>query len=76
LIASVFIDLMKHRSSAIFAVCGISSLSPGFAGTQKDLDVLLAECLVSNELMEDEFWSLVNAQTDAMLSELKTGSHS
>jgi Arc/MetJ-type ribon-helix-helix transcriptional regulator len=49
---------------------------PGFAGTQEDLDVLLAEGLASNELMEDEFWSLVNAQTDAMLSEHKTGPHS
>ena len=49
---------------------------PGFAGTQEELDALLAEGLASRDLMEDEFWSVVNAQTDAMLSEHKTGPRS
>jgi Arc/MetJ-type ribon-helix-helix transcriptional regulator len=49
---------------------------PGFAGTQEELDDLLAEGLASKELTEDEFWSSVNAQTDAMLSEQQTGSRS
>ena len=46
---------------------------PGFTGTQEELDTLLAKGLASKELTEDEFWTSVDAQTDAMLSELKTG---
>ena len=49
---------------------------PGFAGTQEELDALLAEGLASNELAEDEFWGSVGAQTDALLAEHKTGRHS
>jgi Arc/MetJ-type ribon-helix-helix transcriptional regulator len=49
---------------------------PGFAGTQEELDDLLAEGLASKDLMEDEFWTSVNSQTDAMLSEHKTGPRS
>jgi len=45
----------------------------GFAGTPEELDVLLAEGLASKELSEDEFWGSVNAQTDALLAEHKTG---
>lgn len=48
---------------------------PGFAGTQEELDALLAEGLVSKELTEDEFWGSVNAQT-ALLAEHKTGPRS
>ena len=40
---------------------------PGFAGTQQELDTLLAEGLASKQLAEDEFWSSVGKQTDAML---------
>src|SRR5437870_6710152 len=32
---------------------------PGFAGTQQELDTLLAEGLASKQLAEDEFWSSV-----------------
>ncbi len=46
---------------------------PGFAGTQEELDALLAEGLASEHLGEDEFWGSVNRQTDAMLAEHKTG---
>lgn len=46
---------------------------PGFAGTQEELDALLAEGLASKELAEDEFWGSVNAQTNALLAEHKTG---
>lgn len=46
---------------------------PGFAGTEQELDALLAEGLASEELSEDEFWSSVNAQTDALLAQHKTG---
>ncbi|MGD1104315.1 MAG: hypothetical protein ABSA59_19875 [Terriglobia bacterium] len=49
---------------------------PDFAGTQEELDALLAEGLASKELAEDEFWGSVNAQTNALLSEHKTGSRS
>jgi Arc/MetJ-type ribon-helix-helix transcriptional regulator len=35
---------------------------PGFAGTQEELDALLAEGLASRELTEDEFWTSVHAQ--------------
>ena len=49
---------------------------PGFTGTQEELDALLAEGLASKELAEDEFWNLVDAQTDAMLSDHKTGPRS
>jgi hypothetical protein len=46
---------------------------PGFAGTQQELDTLLAEGLASEQLGEEEFWSSVNRQTDAMLAQHKTG---
>jgi Arc/MetJ-type ribon-helix-helix transcriptional regulator len=49
---------------------------PGFAGTEEELDALLAEGLASKELAEDEFWSSVNAQTNALLREHKTGTRS
>jgi Arc/MetJ-type ribon-helix-helix transcriptional regulator len=41
---------------------------PGFSGTQEELDTLLAEGLASKEIAEDEFWSSVNRQTDAMIA--------
>ena len=47
-------------------------LVPGFAGTQEELNALLAEGLASKELGEDEFWGSVSAQTDALLAEHKT----
>jgi Arc/MetJ-type ribon-helix-helix transcriptional regulator len=46
---------------------------PGFSGTQEELDTLLAEGLASKEIAEDEFWSSVNQQTDAMIAQHKTG---
>lgn len=46
---------------------------PGFAGTQEELDTLLAEGLASEQLGEDEFWGSVNQQTDGMVAEHKTG---
>jgi Arc/MetJ-type ribon-helix-helix transcriptional regulator len=49
---------------------------PDFAGTQEELDALLAEGLASKELAEDEFWGSVNARTDALLAEHKTGPRS
>jgi len=49
---------------------------PGFAGTQQELDTLLAEGLASKQLAEDEFWSSAAKQTDAMLAEHKTGPRS
>ena len=45
---------------------------PGFAGTQEELDTLLAEGLASQQLGEDEFWDSVNRQTDSMLTEHKS----
>ena len=50
--------------------------TPGFAGTQEELDALLAEGLASKELAEDDFWGSLNAQTNALLAEHKTGSRS
>lgn len=49
---------------------------PGFAGTQAELDTLLAEGLASKELAENEFWHAVNTQTEAMLAEHKAGPRS
>jgi Arc/MetJ-type ribon-helix-helix transcriptional regulator len=49
---------------------------PGFAGTPEELDTLLAEGLSSKQLTEDEFWSSVSKQTDALLAEHKTGPRS
>ena len=49
---------------------------PDFAGTQEELDALLAEGLASQEVTEDEFWGSVNTQTNALLSEHKTGPRS
>ncbi|MFZ0960302.1 MAG: hypothetical protein WAO35_05305 [Terriglobia bacterium] len=45
---------------------------PGFAGTEEELDALLAEGLASKELAEGEFWGSVKAQTNALLREHKT----
>jgi Arc/MetJ-type ribon-helix-helix transcriptional regulator len=50
--------------------------APGFAGTQEELDALLAEGLASKELAEEEFWGSVNAQTNGLLAEHKTGRRS
>jgi putative addiction module CopG family antidote len=36
---------------------------PDFAGTQEELDTLLAEGLASPEIMEDGFWDSVEEQT-------------
>jgi len=49
---------------------------PGFAGTPEELDALLGEGLASKQLTEDEFWSSVSKQTDALLAEHKTGPRS
>src|SRR5271165_3577102 len=49
---------------------------PGFAGTAEELDTLLAEGLASKQLTEDEFWSSVGKQMDALLAEHKTGRRS
>jgi Arc/MetJ-type ribon-helix-helix transcriptional regulator len=49
---------------------------PGFAGTQGELDALLAEGLTSKELAEGEFWGSVNAQTNALLAGHKSGTRS
>jgi Arc/MetJ-type ribon-helix-helix transcriptional regulator len=49
---------------------------PGFAGTPEELDTLLAEGLASKQLTEDEFWSSLSKQTDALLAEHKTGPRS
>jgi Arc/MetJ-type ribon-helix-helix transcriptional regulator len=48
----------------------------GFHGTQEELDTLLADGLASKELTGDQFWGLVNSQTDAMLAEYKSATHS
>ena len=48
----------------------------GFAGTQAELDTLLAEGLASRELPEEEFWCSVNTRTEAMLAEHKAGPRS
>ena len=48
----------------------------GFAGTQAELDTLLAEGLASRELPEEEFWRSVNARTEAMLAERKAAPRS
>jgi putative addiction module CopG family antidote len=49
---------------------------PGFAGTQEELDALLAEGLASKEITEDDFWTSVEAQTDACLPSIKAGPRS
>ncbi len=49
---------------------------PGFAGTDEELDALLAEGLASKELAEDEFWDAVHARTNTLLAEHKTGPRS
>jgi len=49
---------------------------PEFVGKQDELDALLIEGLTSKELTEDEFWSSVDDQTNAMLADHKTGSRS
>lgn len=45
---------------------------PGFAGTQEELDALLADGLTSKELSEAEFWSSVDKETDTFLAKHKT----
>jgi hypothetical protein len=50
-----------------------SSDARGFAGTQEELETLLAEGLASKDLSENEFWHSVNTQTDALLAEHNCG---
>ena len=45
---------------------------PGFVGTPEELNALLAEGMASKEITEREFWTSVDKQTDAMLTEHKT----
>ena len=47
--------------------------APGFEGPQEDLERLLLEGLASKELSEEEFWSGVDRETDAMLAARKPG---
>lgn len=54
----------------------MQSTVPGFVGTPDELDTLLAEGLASKQLAEDEFWSSVSKQTDALLADRKTGPRS
>ena len=49
---------------------------PGFAGSQEDLEKLLADGLASKQLTESEFWDSVNQQTDALLGEHKAAPRS
>jgi Arc/MetJ-type ribon-helix-helix transcriptional regulator len=46
---------------------------PGFTGTPDELDSLLAEGLASGELAEKEFWNSVQQQTNALLTQHKSG---
>jgi Arc/MetJ-type ribon-helix-helix transcriptional regulator len=64
-------DSVEEVMDAALAAVELGAV-PGFAGTQEDLNTLLAEGLASKELTEDEFWGSVNKQTDAMLAEPKT----
>jgi Arc/MetJ-type ribon-helix-helix transcriptional regulator len=41
---------------------------PAFEGDEGELDELLAEGISSGELSEEEFWSSVDRETDAMLA--------
>jgi putative addiction module CopG family antidote len=45
---------------------------PGFAGTQQELDALLAEGLASAQLVEEEFWASIRTETETMLAERET----
>ena len=65
------IHLMPEQDAALAAV--EQRTVPGFAGTQEELDALLAEGLTSKELTEDEFWRSVNKQTDSLLADHKPG---
>jgi Arc/MetJ-type ribon-helix-helix transcriptional regulator len=49
---------------------------PGFAGTPDELDALLAEGLASGELAEEKFWNSVNQQTNALLTQHRSGQRS
>jgi Arc/MetJ-type ribon-helix-helix transcriptional regulator len=49
---------------------------PGFSGTQRELDALLAEGLASKMLTDDEFWQSVNERTDSLLAEHKSSRRS
>jgi hypothetical protein len=48
----------------------------GLTGTPEELNTLLAEGLASKQLTEDEFWSSVTKQTNALLAEHKVGPRS
>jgi Arc/MetJ-type ribon-helix-helix transcriptional regulator len=41
---------------------------PAFEGREGELDDLLAEGISSGELTEEEFWTSVDRETDAMLA--------
>ena len=44
-----------------------------FEGEHEDLEGLLMEGLASNELPEEEFWNLVDRETNAMLAAHRLG---
>jgi Arc/MetJ-type ribon-helix-helix transcriptional regulator len=46
---------------------------PGFSGTQRELEALLAEGRASELLTDDEFWDSINKRTEALLGEKKSG---
>jgi Arc/MetJ-type ribon-helix-helix transcriptional regulator len=49
---------------------------PGFAGTEQELDELLAEGLASKQLTEREFWDSVDQRTNSLLAGNTTTSRS
>jgi len=58
------------------ALTAVERTVPGFAGTPEELDTLLAEGLASKQVKEDEFWSSVSKQTEALLAEHEAGPRS
>jgi hypothetical protein len=49
------------------------AVTPGFEGSQEELEGLLMRGVASKDLSEEDFWGAVNAQTDAMLVEGRPG---
>ena len=45
-----------------------SAATPGFEGTEAELEGLLMEGLTSSELSEEEFWDSVDGEINSMLA--------
>jgi Arc/MetJ-type ribon-helix-helix transcriptional regulator len=67
--AGAYASIEEALDAAVAAVEGAAT--PGFEGTQEELEGLLTEGLNSGDVVEtdEDFWNRLRAQTDQMVAE-------